>query len=104
MRSTSASRWSNLRPSHLPLRSAPLFSRLPSKTAFPGSSAVERSTVNRMVACSNQARGATSSLSDAAQIDREVVDVVEAIVEALHRNALVEAVGEHLVRLDEHAG
>ena len=27
---------------------------------FPGSSAVERSTVNRMVACSNQARGANT--------------------------------------------
>src|SRR4029079_4728225 len=58
MRSTSASPWSNLRRDDLPLGKRPLSSRHLPKKAFPGSSAVERSTVNRMVACSNQARGA----------------------------------------------
>src|SRR5438270_3921262 len=59
MRSMSASPWSNLRPDDLPLRKRPLSSRgaIP-RRPIPGSSAVERSTVNRMVACSNQARGA----------------------------------------------
>jgi hypothetical protein len=60
MPSTSASPWSNSPLDDLPLGKRPLSSRHLRKKAFPGSSAVERSTVNRMVACSNQARGAIS--------------------------------------------
>ena len=50
------------------------------KEVFPGSSAVERSTVNRMVACSNQARGAIPNHYKATSFSRRLRFVRNAIL------------------------
>ncbi len=39
----------------------------------------------------------------AAELPREVVDMLNSVIEALGRDPLVESVREHLVRFDEHA-